>query len=314
MKMPGKGKRAATGGLRAQPRPTPRPKRGASRPQRRQRVGGRGARRPGTPLRQRVGRRLPSIRRLLAGVGAVAVAAGLVALLSGPWLRITEVTWAGDAFTRSRDLERILEPQRGTNLLALDTTRLHERLTALPAVAGATVRASLPGSVEVTLVERDVAFVWQTASGDLLGAADGTIFAEVDRGAAAGDVLADAPRIGDERSMARLMAVGDEVPAIVLDTALRLADLDPAALGSEAGALTVRIDDEYGFGVRSDDPGWELAFGAFGIDPRESADEAAARLERQITAVRTLFASRPEAEIAWVDARNPGKVYFRAKG
>jgi hypothetical protein len=52
----------------------------------------------------------------------------------------------------------------------------------------------------------------------------------------------------------------------------------------------------------------------YGLDPRETAAEADARLERQVTAVRTLFASRPEAEIGWVDVRNPGKVYFRAKG
>lgn len=257
---------------------------------------------------------MPSLRRLLAGVGAVAVGAGLVALVSGPWLRVTEVTWAGDAYTRARDLERILEPQRGTNLLAVDTTTLRDRLTALPAVADATVRASLPGSVEVTLTEREVAFVWRTASADLLGASDGTIFAELDRDAAAGVAADGVPRIVDERSMARLMAVGDRVPPVVLDTALHLAGLDPAVLGSDAGALAVRLDDEYGFGLRSDDPGWEVAFGAFGIDPGESADEAATRLERQITAVRTLFASRAESEIAWVDARNPGKVYFRAKG
>jgi len=52
----------------------------------------------------------------------------------------------------------------------------------------------------------------------------------------------------------------------------------------------------------------------YGLDPRETAAAASARLERQVTAVRTLFASRDETEIGWVDVRNPGKVYFRAKG
>ncbi len=33
-----------------------------------------------------------------------------------------------------------------------------------------------------------------------------------------------------------------------------------------------------------------------------------------MTAVRTLFAEEPEDGIGWVDVRNPGKVYFRAKG
>ena len=76
----------------------------------------------------------------------------------------------------------------------------------------------------------------------------------------------------------------------------------------------MRLDDEYGFRLASDQPAWEVALGVYGLDPRETAADADARLERQVTAVRTLFATRPEAEIGWVDVRNPGKVYFRAKG
>ena len=76
----------------------------------------------------------------------------------------------------------------------------------------------------------------------------------------------------------------------------------------------MRLDDEFGFGLVSSEPAWEMALGVYGTDPAETSADAAARLERQITAVRTLFATRTEAEIGWVDARNPGKVYFRAKG
>jgi hypothetical protein len=86
------------------------------------------------------------------------------------------------------------------------------------------------------------------------------------------------------------------------------------ALGSGSSELTVRLDDEFGFGLVSSEPQWELALGVYGTDPAETAAEATARLERQITAVRTLFATRTETEIGWVDVRNPGKVYFRAKG
>ena len=110
------------------------------------------------------------------------------------------------------------------------------------------------------------------------------------------------------------MRAGDRIPDGLLRTALRLASLDPATLGSGAERLTVRLDDEFGFGLLAAVPGWEMALGVYGTDPNESAADAAARLERQVTAVRTLFASRAEAEIGWVDARNPGKVYFRAKG
>ncbi len=114
--------------------------------------------------------------------------------------------------------------------------------------------------------------------------------------------------------MARLMTAGYQVPDALMRMALSLASLDPASLGSAAKRLSVRLDDEFGFGLVAAEPGWELALGVYGMDPDQTAAEATARLERQVTAVRTLFATRAEAEIGWVDARNPGKVYFRAKG
>ena len=304
--------------LKQQPRPQPRRAARTSRGARSARTGatprGRQARRPGVPLRRRIGGRLPSIRRLLAGLGAAAAAAGLVALLGGPWLQVTEVTWAGEQFTAQRDLERLLERQRGASLLAVDTRSLSERLERLPAVAEATVTASLPGRLDVTIVERQATFVWETSSTRLLGAADGTLFAALAEDAPLSEDLAALPRVADQRAMARLMTAGDRIPDALLRTALRLAGLDPAALGSSAEQLSVRLDDEFGFGLVAAEPGWEMAFGVYGTDPNETAGDAAARFERQVTAVRTLFTTRAEAEIGWVDARNPGKVYFRAKG
>lgn len=300
--------------LKQQPRVKARAGRGAKRPSIRGRGRGRGARRPGVPFRRRLAGRLPSIRRVLAGLGAVACAAALIALVMGPWLRVTEVTWAGEQFTPTRDLQRVLDRQRGISLLALDTGALRDQLARLPAVADAAVTTSLPGRVEVAIIERQVAFVWETASARLLGSADGTLFAAVRRGDTMPPELAGLPLVTDRRDMGRLITTGDRIPDAQLSTALRLARLDPAALGSRATAVGVRIDDEFGFGLVSSDPGWEMALGAYGVDPAETSSDAAARLERQITAVRTLFATRGEAEIGWVDARNPGKVYFRAKG
>ena len=302
--------------LKRQPRPQPRRPARASRKAARSGATPRGrqASRPGVPLKRRIGKRMPSIRRLLAGFGAAAVAAGLVALLSGPWLRVTEVTWAGDQFTAQRELARLLDRQHGASVLAVDTRSLRERLERLPAVAEAKVVASLTGRLEVTIVERETAFIWETSSARLLGAADGTLFAAIPPDAPIDAALEATPRISDERAMARLMRAGDRIPDGLLRTALRLASLDPATLGSGAERLSVRLDDEFGFGLVAAVPGWEMALGVYGTDPNESAADAAAHLERQVTAVRTLFASRVEAEIGWVDARNPGKVYFRAKG
>ena len=113
--------------------------------------------------------------------------------------------------------------------------------------------------------------MWETSSARLLGAADGTLFA-----ALAPDATLDAdatalPRVSDERAMARLMRAGDRIPEALLRTALRLASLDPAALGSNAERLGVRIDDEFGLGLVAAEPGWEMAFGVYGTDPDETA-------------------------------------------
>jgi hypothetical protein len=208
----------------------------------------------------------------------------------------------------------MLGRQRGVNLLALDTRALKAELAGLPAVASASVSATLPGRLAVTIVEREAAFVWDTATARLLGAADGTLFAALRRDDDLPADLAGLPVVTDQRSMARLMTTGDVIGEEMLRTSLRLAGLDPAALGSRAETVRVRIDDEFGFRLVSDDPAWEVALGVYGLDPAESARDASARLERQITAVRTLFATRPETEVGWIDVRNPGKVYFRARG
>lgn len=302
--------------LKPQPRPTRRAA-GSRRPgpaRAGARAKGRGARRPGVPVRQRLAGRLPSIRRLIAGAGALAAVAGLVALLNGPWLRVQHVGWDGARYTDTGELASLLEAQQGASVLAVDTRAVGDRLERLPAVAEAVVTASLTGRVTATLVEREVAFVWETRSARLLGSADGTIFAATAADAEPAAELAAAPRIADERRSSRLLTVGDTIPGPLLETAMHILRIDPATLGSRAERLALRVDDEYGFRLASADPGWEIAFGVYGTDPRVTSAEAAARLEQQVTAVRTLFAEEPEDGIGWVDVRNPGKVYFRAKG
>lgn len=293
-------------------KPQPRPRR-ASRVTRRRpaaRARGHGARRPGTPLRARFGRRLPSVRRVVAVLGAAAAVGALVAALNGPWLRVTDVAWAGGRHTAAADVEAVLAAQRGVSVLAVDSGEVRERLEAMPAVAEASVTVSLTGRVDAAIVEHEAAFVWETGSMRFLGAADGTLFAVL----GAGDEATALARVRDQRSIARLLAVGDRVPDGVMRTALALFEIDPAALGSRASDLTVSLDDEFGFRIASSEPAWEAALGVYGLDPDESTAQAAARLERQVTAVRTLFATEDESEVEWLDVRNPRKVYFRAKG
>jgi hypothetical protein len=266
------------------------------------------------PLHQRLSGRLPSIRRLLAAVAAAAAVAGLTALVNGPWLSVRAVSWEGGVYTPAAEVEAVLEDARGQGILAVDTRALREALETLPSVSEAAVTASLTGEVRAAVVEPDAAVAWMTERALLLASADGTVFGELPADSAMPDALTGVPVVRDERDSAARLVTGDVIPAAVLELALRVVALDPATLGSEATALSVRIDDEFGFRLVSDEAGWQVALGVYGTDPRESSAEAAARLERQVTAVRTLFATEREADIGWVDVRNPGKVYFRAKG
>jgi cell division septal protein FtsQ len=303
--------------LKSQPRP---PKARTTRGRMRTRAAaasrgaGRQARRPGIPFRRRVGARLPSIRRLIAAVGAVAIAAVLVALLNGPWMLVTDVGWAGERYTAADDLRDTLETQRGASLLAVDTDALRKEIERLPSVERASVTAGIGGRLEATIVEREVAFVWVTPGWRFLGAADGTLFAREAESSEPGADVEGLPRVGDERSATGLLEVGDVIPEGLLRTALRVTALDPALLGSDEARVSVQLDDEFGFRLLASKEGWEVALGVYGIDPRETATQADDRLDRQIAAVRTLFAAHPEDEVGWVDVRNPGKVYFRAKG
>ncbi len=276
--------------------------------------GGRQATRPTTPLRRRIGARLPSIRRAIAGTGAVAIVAALVALLNGPWLQVSAVAWEGDAFTSPDDVAEILDEARGISVLAVDTATLGEQIEQLSSVATATVAVSLGGEVRATIIEPAAAFVWETPLWRFIGSVDGSLVARERTKEELDPQLAQLPLVRDTRPTARGLAVGDVMPeALVLVTA-RLAELDPAVMGSDAASFTIHLDDDVGLRLVAADPGWEIALGAYGADPAESPADAQARLERQLTAVRTLFATRDEADLGWVDARNPGKVYFRAKG
>jgi cell division protein FtsQ len=286
----------------------------AARPTRpARRAHARGARRPRSPRRRSLPR-LASLGRIGAGLLAALLVAGLVAILNGPWLHVRELAWAGERLTPSADLARLLEPTRGNNLLSLDTRDLVARVERLPAVERAVVSAQVPGHLALSITEKAPAVIWQTRSLRLIGAADGTLIGALPPGQALPPDLARLPFVDDQREAARLTGVGDVIPGPMLEIANYLAGLDPALLGSNASRLSIRLDDEYGFIVVSSAPAWQAAFGFYGLEPPEprQSESPHDRIEQQVVAVRTLFATEPETGVSWVDARNPGKVYFRA--
>ena len=268
------------------------------------------ARRPSTPIRRRIGRWLPSRGRVLALLLFTAAVVGVVTVANGPWLRITAVAHGGQRYTPVAELDEIVDGYRGAPILAVDSAALHARLTALPTVDDAKVELLLPGELRVSISEKPPAFVWRTSAVQLIGADDGTIMADLPLGAALDGDLAGLPAIDDGRLASHGLTVGDVVPPEELRVALELAELDPDLIGSRARRVRVELDEELGFLIVSEAPPWRAAMGFYELDPREDQAAADERLEEQLAAIRTLFATRSEHDVSWLDARNPGKVYW----
>lgn len=236
---------------------------------------------------------------------------GLLALVNGPWLRVGSVAWAGERFTPDTQLQRALASLDGTALLTVDGTAVAAKLERLPAVSRATVEAVLPDAVRVHIVEKVPTFLWQTSAVRLVGVADGTLIAQLALEADLPADLAKLPLVEDRRVGSRGLIVGDRIDSSTLAAGLRLSEVEPAALGSKAVHLDVRLTDNDGFLLVSDQPAWQADFGIF---PDADADQPQAleeRIEIQVTAVRTLFSFEGETKISWVDVRDPRRVYWR---
>ena len=268
------------------------------------------ARRPGAPLRRRVGPRLRGGGRIVALVLLTLAIAGLVAGVYGPWMRVTALGHTGDAYTPSGTVQQILDEYRGLPILAVDRAALRDRLAALPTVADAEVQLRLPGELQVAITEKSPTFLWRTPRAVMVGARDGAIIAELPIDAELPRELRRLPSVDDDRFTSRLLAVGDTVPSAELRVAMQLSALDPRLIGSRSTGVAVRVDYQMGFVLESSQPAWSAALGFYQLDPREDQAAADARLERQLAAIRTLFAARPERSVSWLDARNPGKVYW----
>ncbi|MDQ2853864.1 MAG: FtsQ-type POTRA domain-containing protein [Chloroflexota bacterium] len=269
------------------------------------------ARRPGIALRRRVDNAMPRPGRIAAGLLTAVLIGGLLALVHGPWLRVATIAWAGERYTEASQLQHALAALDGTPLLMVDAAGLAAKLERLPAIEHARVEAFLPDAVKVTIEEKKAAFIWQTSAVRLLGDADGTLIGQVALQADLAPDLAALPLVDDRRNASRGIIVGDQIEAPTLAAALRLAAIDPRAMGSTATHLDLRLTDVDGFLLVSSAPPWQADFGFY---PAQDSGELATieqRVNGQVAAVRTLFSLQGEGQVSWVDARDPGRVYWR---
>jgi hypothetical protein len=253
------------------------------------------------------------VRRLGALLVAAAFAAGLAFLVNGPWLRVSSIAWAGSRYVAADDLAPILDPLKGTSLFLVDARVVAGEVAVLPGVEGATIEPRFPDGLSVQLTERSPAVVWQTSVSRLLVDADGTVVGELVRSKPLPGDLARLPLVDDGRTASLSIRRGDHIPDAELAMALRLTSLDPKLLGSKATALKVAIDEGCGYVVTPRGAGrWSAALGYHALASGTPDDSPP--IEAQVAAVRTLFSTHRESTVAWVDARNPGKVYWRPTG
>ena len=245
------------------------------------------ARRSRAPLPARQRR---SVKRASAGLSAVRAGAALAMLVSAAAVygvgassafEYARLQLDGVRFTDPTAVEAAVADARGKNLFLVPTKPLETALEGLPTVEQARVEVRLPGTLAITIEERQPVLIWQAGSSRYLTDAQGSLFAEVtekDAAETAGLPLIDDRRLAsngtpgtdEPRSAAAGLGVGSRLDPIDLDAATRLASLEPADVGSTAVSLAVVVTDANGFIVDARPKGWTAVFGFYTMSLRST--------------------------------------------
>jgi cell division septal protein FtsQ len=250
------------------------------------------ARRSRAPIPTRTSR--GTVRRRSAGLSATRAGAALAMLLSA--LAIYGVgassafTYAhlqvdGASLTDTTRVEAAIAGARGHNLFGLRTGPLKAALDALPTVKQATVDVRLPGTLAVTLHERQPVLVWQVGARRYLADGDGALFVLLSDQPPAS--AAGLPVIDDRRAASAGLSVGQRLDPVDLDAATRLASLRPVDVGSTARTLGVLVTDENGFVLQARPDGWSAVFGFYTPTLRTTA-----LVPGQVRLLRSLLSGR----------------------
>ena len=215
-------------------------------------------------------RRTRPVKRASAGLSPVRAGAALAMLLAAfaiygvgasPAFEFGELRIEGATYTDPDAVQRTMEEARGENLFLLSTAPLVTSLREIPTVADARIAIALPGTLVVTLDERQPVLVWKVGSQRYLVDRDGLIVGRLgDDAPLAATAL---PAVVDERVRSSSLGVGVRLDPVDVDAATRLASLNPAQIGSSARKLAVVVTDDHGFEVRAQPEGWTAIFGFY---------------------------------------------------
>jgi cell division septal protein FtsQ len=216
------------------------------------------------------GRRIRSIRRASAGLSVVRAGAALAMLASAGAIYGVGASSAfdysnlrieGAFYTDPVAAEAAIAPAHDQNLFRLSTGPLRAALEKLPTVQRAVIGVQLPGTLAVTLHEREPVLVWRVGARRYLSDSTGYLFGRL--GDRPPPQAADLVVIDDQRAASAGLSIGTQLDPQDFDAATRLASLVPVDVGSAATGLQVRVTDENGFVVRADPQGWLAIFGFY---------------------------------------------------
>ena len=215
-------------------------------------------------------RRTRPVKRASAGLSPVRAGAVLAMLLSAfaiygvgasPAFDFADLRIEGATYTDPEAVQRSVEPARGENLFLLSTAPLVAELRNIATVADARVGIALPGTLVVTIDEREPILVWKIGSQRYLVDRDGLLVGRL--GDDAPPAAEQLPTVVDERARSAVFGVGVGLDPVDVDAATRLSSLTPAQISSAAGRLAVVVTDDHGFELRAQPKGWTAIFGFY---------------------------------------------------
>jgi hypothetical protein len=192
----------------------------------------------------------------------------------------------------------------GANVFWVDHAQVAARLRALPLVQRAEVSATLPDTVEVSIVERQPAAFWVSGDRSYLVDAEGVILKAVDADTQQARACAGQPcdpRLAPLPTVAQLdgqpLTPGDRVDASALATSARLASLLP---GVGVQPLAFEWSHDFGLEVPTRD-GWRARF------------DDAGNVDQQVASLRLIRdeMARTSATAELIDVRFGDRPYFR---
>jgi hypothetical protein len=126
---------------------------------------------------------------------------------------------------------------------------------------------SLPAHVRVDIEERVPIFAWTDDRETWLVDRDGVFLADPDAagiatkpGTGAGAAL---PTVRDQRLSEGPVGLGQRLDPIDLAVMTQLLALDPERIGSDATELELRVDESFGYVLKSPEHGWQARFGHY---------------------------------------------------